>query len=446
MVDSGKIKIIILMSLIFFTLAMYLIIRDRLSHFKNNWEQYRCRPWVIPIAKVINPCVDPIKNANQCRKELMMSVVNKATGPLTGVFDSITGSIAGLLSAANLQAMFSGGSSNFLLDMVNQFLEKLGGVGDVIRFMLIKIRAILNKFLGIIQVTYNIIIGIGMSLVWIWEVPRYLLVMFVAITLIIALLTCWWLPLFCKFMIGLASSIGVVHLYCFDATTRIVMEDGSLCRISEIRLGDRVKNGGEVYELLQLDGSREPLYSYRGVLVSGSHIVWHQSSHSWRPVKYCPEAEATNIYRDIIYCLSTRNHSLIAVGEDNSGDNRVRGLLCRDYHGIDWEMDSRPDFVDPSTRVRTEIRGPHQWKPISRVEIGDWIVNRESNKQQVTAKIQSVEGCQLITSDHHIVLENGVIDDFYEGGDDVSESYTDRLIVEILNLEMDRTRGCGLSS
>ena len=68
MVDSGKIKIIILMSLIFFTLAMYLIIRDRLSHFKNNWEQYRCRPWVIPIAKVINPCVDPIKNASQCRK------------------------------------------------------------------------------------------------------------------------------------------------------------------------------------------------------------------------------------------------------------------------------------------------------------------------------------------------------------------------------------------
>ena len=73
--------------------------------------------------------------------------------PIQNAFSTITDSVQSLADNAEAQSNFSNGRSNALLDFVNQFIEKMGGVGDVLRYIMIKIRAILNKVLD----TTNII-------------------------------------------------------------------------------------------------------------------------------------------------------------------------------------------------------------------------------------------------------------------------------------------------
>ena len=173
-IDKKKIVIVVAIFIIFLSVAIYLITRSKLDHIRENWDQYRCKPWVIPLAKLYNPCVDPIKNSIECHRAAMEKITESALKPMKSAFSTITDSVQGLADNAEAQSNFSSGRSNFLLDFVNQFIEKMGGVGDVMRYSLIKIRAILNKMLGLLQISYNIVIGIAMSLVWICEVPRFI--------------------------------------------------------------------------------------------------------------------------------------------------------------------------------------------------------------------------------------------------------------------------------
>jgi len=440
--DNQKIVIVVAIFIIFLTISIYLITRSKLEHIRENWDQYRCKPWVIPLAKIYNPCVDPVKNAQECHRAAMEKITDAALKPMHSTFNTIIDSVQGLANNAEAQSNFSNGRTNALLDFVNQFIEKMGGVGDVMRYSLIKIRAILNKMLGLLQISYNIVIGIAMSLVWIWEVPRYMLIIFVSTVLILALLGCFFFPLLCKFVFMIMSLMGV-HLFCFDQDTPILMKDGSTKPIKDIRVGDQLwgtLNGGKdnegmdegenrVTATLRLSSKGQKMYRYRGTIVSGSHIVWHHPSRTWREVAHCPEAEALQEYqRDTIYCLETTTHQFIS---SQSGDSRF--TVYRDYQGM--------EFGDPIRGLSqdTVVYVPGGTATIDILRIGSRILTKDGDLQRVLAIVECENSTRhFITSRGHLVVKEDekilqVIDDYMEGNSPHLEKKTDRCILELLN-------------
>ena len=414
---------------------MYLFTRSKIAHIRENWDQYRCKPWVIPIAKIYNPCVDPVKNAQECHRAAMEKITDAALKPVQSAFSTITDSVQGLADNAEAQSNFSNGRSNALLDFVNQFIEKMGGVGDVLRYIMIKIRAILNKVLGVIQISYNIVIGIALSLVWIWEVPRYMLIIFVSTILILALIGCFFFPLLCKFVFLIMSLMGI-HLFCFDQDTPILMKDGTTKPIKDIRVGDQLWGTGDkgnerenrVTATLRLSSKGQKMYRYRDTIVSGSHIVWHHPSRTWREVAHCPEAEALQEYqRDTIYCLETTTHQFIS----QSGDSRF--TVYRDYQGM--------EFGDPIQGLSrdTIVYVPGGTTTIDLLTIGSRILTRDGDLQRVLAIVECENSTRhFITSRGHLVVkEDGmnlcVINDYMEGNSPHLEKKTDECILELLN-------------
>ena len=110
---NGKTILLVLAVLFIWCVTMWIIMRNKITHIKNNWDKYRCKPWIIPFAKQINPCVDAVENAKLCSKENMNKVVDNSIGPVLNVFSSITGSALSLASDATNMSKSQEGGGNF---------------------------------------------------------------------------------------------------------------------------------------------------------------------------------------------------------------------------------------------------------------------------------------------------------------------------------------------
>tara|TARA_Y100000996_G_C22536575_1_gene648475 strand:- start:589 stop:1128 length:540 start_codon:yes stop_codon:yes gene_type:complete len=72
---------------LFFLIHLFLTMSMGISHIKNNWEQYKCNPGIIPFAGVFDK--DPIDNAKECVQTIQMDFMRGFLEPLYQAFGSI---------------------------------------------------------------------------------------------------------------------------------------------------------------------------------------------------------------------------------------------------------------------------------------------------------------------------------------------------------------------
>ena len=176
--------------------------------------------------------------------------------------------------------------------------------------------------------------------------------------------------------------------------------------------GDKGEGENRVTATLRLSSRGQKMYRYRGTIVSGSHIVWHRPSRTWREVAHCPEAEALGDYqRDTIYCLETTIHQFII---SQSGDTDY--TVYRDYQGISREHIVCVQVDNTSARlvVLSLQRG----------------LNVSKQSAKFTRHVITSQG-HLVIKDHDMKL--GVINDYLEGNSPHLEKKTDSCILELLN-------------
>lgn len=108
---------------------------------------------------------------------------------------------------------------------------------------------------------------------------------------------------------------------CFLTGTKIEMEDGSLKKIEDIKLADKLKSGGVVYGTSQSLVSE--IYLYDGVFVTGNHAVREEGE--WIRVKSSKNADLhEGVYS--VYNLSNENHRIIT----------ENGIIFADYDETDF--------------------------------------------------------------------------------------------------------------
>lgn len=108
---------------------------------------------------------------------------------------------------------------------------------------------------------------------------------------------------------------------CFAPGTMITMEDGSEKPIQQVKIGDRVKMGGEVY-CTQMAKYGHSCYEYNGVHVTGQHAVFEDGK--WVRIKDAKKAVSLNYNLTTVYNLGVETHKLI-----------VNGVLFSDLHETD---------------------------------------------------------------------------------------------------------------
>lgn len=185
------------------------------------------------------------------------------------------------------------------------------------------------------------------------------------------------------------DTLGMGSVFCFDPKTPIVLFDKTIKPIEKLIVGDQLEDGGFVQGVLRSTAANEQIYSVRGILVSGSHLVYDEEKDEWMPVSEYQFAEPIFSKPETLICLRTS----------------TRNIPIRDFYGFkhyfrDWEelpdkegVDGFWNYLvsklikakktaipneDPLCGVRCEVRLSTGEKiPIAHVRIGDSVYSEK---------------------------------------------------------------------
>jgi len=118
---------------------------------------------------------------------------------------------------------------------------------------------------------------------------------------------------------------------CFLPDTKITMADGSEKEIINVKLNDRIKIGGRVFATGQFLINN--LYDYKGVKVSGSHMV--NENDTWLRVEDSKLAKSLGNDEHIVYTLGTDNRRIL-----------IDNILFTDY----FEVDEQKELVSEGNK------------------------------------------------------------------------------------------------
>ena len=113
---------------------------------------------------------------------------------------------------------------------------------------------------------------------------------------------------------------------CFLPNTEITMADGSKKKIIDIELKDNIKVGGNVFATAKFLITN--LYDYKGVKVSGSHMV--NENNKWIRVEDSDIAKSLGNDEHVVYTLGTQNRRIV-----------INDILFTDY----FEIDEKEELV-----------------------------------------------------------------------------------------------------
>jgi hypothetical protein len=128
---------------------------------------------------------------------------------------------------------------------------------------------------------------------------------------------------------GVGAAAGFSGVFCFAPNTEIQTMRG-LVPMSQVKLGDRLADGGVIEGILNVNGAGTDIYTLQGIHVSGDHLVFYEPLAKWILVKEHPDARKEIRQEPVLICLNTSTREI-----------PIQGLRFRDWEEIPSD---RPDI------------------------------------------------------------------------------------------------------
>ena len=183
---------------------------------------------------------------------------------------------------------------------------------------------------------------------------------------------------------GRTGAMGAV--FCFDESTRVLLQNGTTLPINEIKVGDVLLNGQIVEARIELMGPLSPLYVIDGVEVSGDHRIWSAEKRLWTLVKDHPSAYKSFNHPDLLWTLITSNREIPVQGlhsiqrfadweelPDTDENAALWDKIVTDLFGqvSNTQVPINPPVLSGGLHVKKFQAG---WIPLYTVKQGDWIM------------------------------------------------------------------------
>jgi len=291
--DSKNIAHSFIIIIIFVLLYFSIILSSGLQHVKDNWNEYKCKPTIMPFASFFGH--DPAENYSNCIQTMQSNYAKYLTAPMNynlGITSNIGSTLGSSMNAAR---GFISSIRNFVTKIVSTVFGTFINILIEFQSVFITFKDIFGKMIGVLATLMFTLDGSIKTMQSTWNGPPGQL----------------------------------TRAMCFHPNTKIRLKNGVLKNISDISLNDTLKTGNKVWGTMQLsnidDSNRiiENFYKIRGgennedILVTGSHMILDPSINKFVKVKnlnsiYKPVL--TNISSKVLICLITTDHK-IPIGE-----------------------------------------------------------------------------------------------------------------------------------
>ena len=292
------------------------------DYLNDNWRTARCYPHVIPFAGLYkhapgnNYFDKTFRNFSSCGTTFIQKFIAIFTVPLMMLIKGIT---RGIKSIKNIIDKFRNMASvlrNMFAALVENTAKRMQNSYGAVIYLQEKMKNLIKRQSAMIEIVKHFLSTLPLLLYSFsyGPIPRfaYWLTSYLVI-LIIVLVFC----LLCAFGGPFVSMFTCpICALCFDENTEVDLEDNSKIKLNQLKIGDKIK-GGIVKGILHTNNLNWELYNYKGVIVSGSHLVYENSK--WiRVEESCFSKRVYNECR--VICIITSLHNVY-----------INGIKFRDY-------------------------------------------------------------------------------------------------------------------
>lgn len=463
----------------FLSVFVYNFATLQLEDIKANWNTRRCEPLVMTMAHLAakegqDPQAFSIENFQFCVGKLIDSSLMMVIGPMLKVFTQQVDATKPIQESINSLR----GSAGSLLTPVNALFgklwEKFGFVLYQILRIFVKIMSAFDRVFGIATAS----VFAGMSMVKAIEnsmnfvINVCIIILTILVVLVMFLFFIMWpvIPVILTLIGVLSATVhagrvgGMSGSFCVAGNTLVRTEKGWR-EVREIQPGDKLADGSFVEGVLETVGA--PVVSYRGVIISASHLIWHVEHNAWIPAGELSGSKKVEELPEKLYCLNVDSHIWEVRGSGGvvlklrdweelpEGFDSVWETLIAKLLGTSTDVSSPGrGLVGSQTKVYVEGRGLIS---MSKVKLGDlvkdrgdrftrvlafyrdcsellpstgpnaaaWVLQNGSWQHRTTGKYNSNDGCHLITESGTFLIEGGIcMRDFTEIGiDRIHETY-----------------------
>jgi len=330
---GGSVILFIIITIILILIISYCLIMVNAQPIIDDWPNQRCKPNIIPFAGLITHPEGVTasdytsQNFTYCTQNILSSITGLAVEPITFVTNLLNNMAERIKNnIQSIRAMFDkvrtmfqqvsqeimGRIMNFTIPLqqivisFKDLLSKIQGTMTAGLFTLLGSYYTLKALMGAIAqfiITILIALAVLIAIFWIfpftWGVAIANTVIFIAIAIPMAIILAFMID-----VLHVKTSLSIPSVKCFDKDTEITMNDGSVKKIHEIKVGDVLLENNEVTACIKLETKGSSVYNLDDVIVSHSHIVNY--SDTWIPVSEHPDAIKYFSYtKPYLYCLNT---------------------------------------------------------------------------------------------------------------------------------------------
>jgi len=397
----------------------FMIASTNIEEIKNNWDKKRCEIPIMISAGMFRP--DFYKGSSTefakenfefCTRKIADEVIKLAFAPFFTLAKeqmNVQSTMAGPMNS--IRSMITKAVSTFSDYMKTQFLQykaiivQLTKTTQHLKFAMGRVEAIavsiLYMFYSVLTLVNNTVkfamtaawVFVGMMaaliiILWFGLLPfLFIILPLVAVLAAAGSETNFWLSPF--------SDGFIQSAFCVDPAARVLMADGSIKTLQEVKIGDVVLRAkGHSYEnritgKLVVNASKEALVSIYGVCMSTTHRVLYEKT--WILAKDHPDAQHVAEPLQELICLNTTHHDIAVLTDSDEI------LHVGDWEEVDsWEGQRQwIDWVD--LKLNGATQAPHRypttvplcgpelqvicqdkgWIPLASLQMGDVILGEK---------------------------------------------------------------------
>lgn len=407
---SSSVLLFSLITILTILACLYFRLMTNLEPIKNDWANNRCRPHIIPFAGLINKKDDEsattatFNNFNYCTQKILSDNTGKHVQPLEYIIQMFSGMVQNISKDLNnARAMIDRirtDLANVINEIMYRFINIIVPIQQIVlafKDTMAKIQGVLTSGVYTIMSSYyaiksllgavatmliEILIAGAAMIIIMWIIPFTWPAAVAGTTILVAMSV--MVAVFLTFLVQIFKIRPKLNLpgipskpFCFDKDTQIEMSDGTIKKISEIRIGDLLKDNNKVTATLKLDASRAKMYNLNSVIVSDTHSVLYKDK--WILVSKHPHALPVSYYNEkVLYCLNTTNKTIFInnmkfIDWDEIYDD-VRERILRN-HGIHKNHDYHDKLDGGFTGDSMITMNDGKTKTIKDIQVGDVLKN-----------------------------------------------------------------------
>jgi hypothetical protein len=282
--------------------TIYLIINQKKKEINSNWDEYRCKPYIIPFAGLLGK--DTLKNYHYCSWSIIRAFFVQLTKPLTLVSGIIFKNMSNMRDTLNNIRRYIYSVRKFIMNYIEDLMSRLEDFTATLRYTLIKVNTVLQKNNAVLQVFKNMGQVMAYMLLWIRNIIRPIIISIIMWGIAMSWILWWIFPAFSAIMGTLAAGAGLVYV-CFSPDTKVIMADGTRKIISELMIGEQLYGYNNYVEgIVKSKLNRNNLYKINEIIVTGDHPVFYRGK--WIKARQHPFSKktVTNKFK-YMYCLIT---------------------------------------------------------------------------------------------------------------------------------------------